>query len=384
MNREMRFLGPALVILTMGLVSFGLIMVFSAGAFISFDPDKGGITLWHFSRQLLFVGIGMLAMLFFANYDYARLAQWGRPMLFVVIILLLLVLYSPWGVGVRGGRRWLDLGPLPNLQPSEFLKLAVIIYLAERWSNRQEELRRFFSGVLPNMLLVGLAIGLVLVEPHKSATLILGALVGAIWFIAGGRMLHLFVTGAVFLAAMGFVIANSKYGMERITGFLNQEETASGAGWHATQAQVALARGGLSGQGLGEGLHKVRYIPDPHTDYIFAVVGEELGFLATGGLALVFLAFTWLGVRTAAKAPDRLGYLLAAGATVLLALQALLHMSVVANLLPGTGVPLPFISYGGNSIIVTLCAVGLIVNVSRSAVPVPVSPRRGARAHRAA
>jgi len=379
MNRTPRFLSPALVILTMALVSFGLIMVYSAAAFMNFNPETGGNMLQHFARQLQFVGVGMLAMIFLATYDYPKLARWSRPVLLVVIVLLALVHFTPLGVKVNGAQRWLKLGPLPTLQPSEFAKLAIILYLADCWTRKRDELGRFFTGVVPNMLLVGAAIALVLVEPHKSATLILGTLAGGIWFLAGGRLLHLFMVGAVFVALLALVIMNSRYGMQRFEGYLNHEQMTSTASYQPMQAELALNRGGLFGMGLGEGLHKMRYIPEPHTDYIFAVIGEELGFLATAGTALAFALLVLLGVRTAMHAPDRFGFLLASGTTMLIGMQAFFSMGTVTRLLPSTGVPLPFISYGGTSIITALAAMGVLINVAHSAQPVPVAPRKSQR-----
>ena len=379
MTSTQRLLSPALVILTMALVSFGLIMVYSAAAFMNFDPATGGNMLQHFSRQLLFVGCGMLAMIFFATYDYPKLATWARGALLVVIVLLVLVKYTSLGVEVNGARRWLQVGPLPRLQPSEFAKLAIVVYLADCWTRKQGELDKFLTGVVPNMLLVGVAIYLVLVEPHKSATLILAALAGGIWFISGGRRLHLFMAGAVFTAAMTLVVLNSNYGMDRLRGYVNHEELVSAASYQPKMAELALNRGGMFGMGLGEGLHKMRYIPEPHTDYIYAVIGEELGFLATAGTALVFALLVVLGLRTAVYAPDRFGFLLAAGTTLLVGMQAFFSMGTVTRLLPSTGVPLPLISYGGTSIIVALSAMGILINVARSAQPVPATSRKSQR-----
>jgi cell division protein FtsW len=235
----------------------------------------------------------------------------------------------------------------------------------------------FFSGVFPSMGVIGAMLLLVLIEPDKGTTLLIGTLAGCMWYLAGGRKLHLFCISVLFLAIMTVVIVNSPYAMKKIRGFVYSERLLSGAAYQGHQARLALASGGLTGQGLGEGLHKIRYIPDAHTDFIFAVVGEELGFIRTALLTCGFLILTLLGMRTAAHAADRFGYLLAAGATLLLGMQALINMGVVLNLLPNKGMTLPLISYGGSSIIVSLAAVGLIINVSRSAVPVRPRQRRG-------
>jgi cell division protein FtsW len=374
-SEQRSLMAPMLVILTMFLVSFGLIMVFSAGAF-----QASSNMLHYFSRQLVYVGMGMLVMIFLANYDYSKLSRWARPMLFFTAILLMLVLFSPLGVTVNGGRRWLNLPFLPLLQPSEIAKLAIVLYLADCWTRREEQMRSFFKGIVPNMAVVAVVLMLILKEPDKSTTMLLGALVGGMWFIAGGRKLHLFFVSTIFMTIMTLVICNSQYAMKRVLSWIEGNAAIQGSGYQVYQAKVALAPGGITGLGLGEGLHKMNYIPFPHTDFILAVIGEELGFLATTGLAVAFVLLTYLGIRTAAHAADRFGYLLASGATLLLAGQALLNMGVVIGMLPNTGITLPFISYGGSSMIISLAAVGLIINVSHSAVYMRPSRKKAARA----
>ena len=269
---------------------------------------------------------------------------------------------------VGGSARWLRIGPLPAVHPAEFAKLALVIYLAHWFAKRGSAVHGFRSGTLPFLVIIGPVVMLVLREPDLGTASVLGFTALMMFFLAGANLVHL-----VALAAVGGPIAvrmfMQGYQMDRITAWLNPWSDASGLGFHSIQGYFALALGGLFGAGLGESrLAGGLFLPNASSDFIFAIIGEEFGLLGAGLVIVLFLAFAYLGIRTSLGAPDTFGALLAAGITGWICIQAFINMAVVVGLIPITGIPLPFVSAGGSSLIISFAAVGILLSISRETV----------------
>jgi cell division protein FtsW len=297
---------------------------------------------------------------------WQRIAPWFFA---VTILLLILVLIPGIGTSTYGARRWFTFGSFLSVQPSELAKLAVVIYLATWISRVGGDIHKFTFGTIPFMLILSLAAGLVLIEPDLGTALCIAMTAGAVFFISGANVLHaLLGAGAGVAFLMNFVV-NSGFRADRIEAFLDPWADPTGIGWHTTQTLLALGSGGIAGLGLGAGRQKHFYLPNAHTDSVFAVVGEEIGFVGTTLVLVLFLLVMWRGLAIAAGARDPMGRALAAGATLMITFQAMLNMAVTSHVTPNTGVPLPFLSYGGSAMIVSLAAVGIILNVSRTSEP---------------
>ncbi len=349
-----------LLVITVLLVAGGLFMVGSASNHFALESGKSPSTLWW--KQATHLLLGFAALTAAMHVPYAKLAD-------ARLIAVLLVLCAVGLVAVRampeagGSHRWLVFGPL-RLQPSEFTKLAVVLLLARTLARKEERIDEVATVVLPCLGLVGAMACLVAVENLGSAV-VLVAVAGALLFAAGlGRVA---LAGIAAGGALAFVAAvwAKPYRWERITAFLDPWADPRESGFQLIQSLIAFGNGGLVGVGPGHGQQKALFLPAAHTDFIFSIVGEELGLV--GGLALIgaFLLLFWRGLRAALHAPDRFGSYLALGLTLLLVVQALINMSICVGLLPTTGLPLPFISYGGSSLVTSMLAMGLLLSVSQ-------------------
>lgn len=320
---------------------------------------------FHFlQRQALWALLGLGSM-----FTFARIPPWfwqkhSRTILLGVMILLVLVIIPGIGIYRLGARRWLGAGPL-QFQPSEFAKFAFVMFLADYLSHRSRQISSFWKGLVPALAVLGLFFGLIMLEPDLGTSLTLGGTVFLMLFAAGAELTHL--GGLTALGAVGvFILAKiDEERWSRITTYLNPWADPSDSGYQIIQALLAFGSGGLFGVGLGRSRQKFFYLPERHTDMIFAVLGEELGFIGAVLVLLLFLAFAWRGYRIAVQAPDRFSSLLAAGVTSLISLQAAMNIAVVTASIPATGIPLPFLSYGGSSLLITLSGVGILLGVSR-------------------
>ncbi|HWI52068.1 MAG TPA: stage V sporulation protein E [Symbiobacteriaceae bacterium] len=344
------------------LLSIGLVMVYSSSTVMA-EVDFHN-PFHFFQRQAMWAVVGLLSMWFFASIPPWTWQKYARPIVLVVIVLLVLVVIPGIGIYRLGARRWLGAGPL-QFQPSEFAKFAFIMFLADYLSRNPREIRSFWRGLLPALLLLGLFFGLIMLEPDLGTSLTLGGTAFLMLFAGGAELMHL--GGLGFMGALGvlglaFIDAER---WSRITTFLNPWSDPSDSGYQIIQALLAFGSGGLFGVGLGRSRTKHFYLPERHTDMIFAVLGEELGFLGAAMVLLLFFAFAWRGYRIAVQAPDRFTSLLAAGVTSLITLQAAMNIAVVTASIPSTGIPLPFLSYGGTSLLITLSGVGILLGVSR-------------------
>ncbi len=317
-------------------------------------------------RQLFFAGAGVAAMLFMMRFDYWTWRTWGKVLLIVCFILLVLVLIP--GVGlVRGGARsWLGIGAF-SIQPSEFMKIAMIIFLAKYLSENQKKIISFKKGLLPSLSLVLVAFGMIMLQPDLGTGAVMVATCVIMIFVAGARISHFIGLG--LLGVVGFVglIVSAPYRIQRITSFLDPWSDPLGSGFQIIQSLYAIGPGGLLGLGLGESRQKYFYLPEPQTDFIFAILSEELGFIGGGVVLLLFGIVLWRGVRIALAAPDLFGSLLSLGIVAMIAIQVMINIGVVTGLMPVTGITLPLLSYGGSSLTLMLVAIGILLNISRHA-----------------
>jgi cell division protein FtsW len=346
----------------LALVSFGLVMVYSSSSATALLND--GDPLGTVTRQAAYAAVGLGAYAVFARMSPEGMRRLGPPALAVAGFLLLVVLIPSIGVEVNGSRRWISLGALGQLQPSELAKLALALWLAQAIARDPRRLRT--PGGLAPLLLVTAAVGgLVLLEPDMGTAVVLCAMAVATLVVAGARLRHLGgIVAAGLLVAMIAILAEP-YRRERLLAFLDPWSDPDGAGFQSVQAQVALGSGGVSGVGLGDGVQKAFYLPEAHTDMILATVGEELGLIGVLAVLVAFALFGVAGYRIALRSPDLHQQALAAGLTTLVLAQAAINIGAVVGVMPVTGVPLPFVSFGGSSLIVLLACTGLLVNIGR-------------------
>jgi cell division protein FtsW len=353
-----------LFLAAVALTVIGIVMVFSSSSYAAMlshhDP------FYYLKRQGMWAVLALAAMFFAARVDYFRLERWANSFFLLSLFLLVLVLVG--GLATKGAVRWLSLGPL-TFQPSELVKLALVLYLARGLARKQDRLESFKEGILPPLVVLGVAAGLVLAQPDLGTAIILAGTTYLMLFAAGARPSHLSLLAVAGIAATLAAIVGEEYRLERLLAFRNPEADPQGAGFQTLQSLLALGSGRLFGVGLGFSRQKFLYVPEQHTDFIFAILGEELGFV--GCLAVLILLFVviWRGTRVALLAPNAFGRLLASGITSMLAFQALINLGVVTGTLPVTGITLPFVSYGGSSLLVTLAAVGVLLNLSRHTAP---------------
>jgi cell division protein FtsW len=286
------------------------------------------------------------------------------PMLACMLLLLALVLVPSLGVSAKGARRWLRIGPL-SVQPAEMVKLVAVIFMAAYLVRKGDKITLFRDGLLPALIVIGLLSGLVLLEPDLGTVLVLGLVTVGMCFLAGARLSHLLALGLCAIPIVLGLVLGSSYRRQRLMTFLAPWKDASDAGFQITQSFLAFGSGGPFGVGLGEGKQKLYFLPEAHTDFVLALVGEELGFIGTAVVTLLFAFFVWRGFQIAARARVPFGRYLGMGITLLIGGQALVNAAVVTGLLPTKGLTLPFVSYGGSSLVVSLTGVGILLSISR-------------------
>jgi cell division protein FtsW len=346
------------------LVALGIIMVFSASMVKSIRFY--GHPYYYLFRQSLWAGLGLTGMFFLMNYDCWRY----RNLIFIAyilsLLLLILVLIPGAGQMRDGARRWLGIGSL-GFQPAELAKFTTILFLADNLARTKEKIREFITGLAPYLAVLGITFGLILLEPDLGTAVTIAGTAVVVLYISGAKLFHLAFLGAASTPLLYYVIMSEDYRRQRFLAFLDPWKDPTGTGWQIIQALYALGTGGPFGTGVGYSRQKWSYLPQPDTDFIFAVIGEELGFFGTGLVLLLFFTFAWRGYRTAMAAPDRYSCLLAAGFTTLISLQAVVNIGVATGSLPITGITLPFVSYGGSSLLVSLLSAGVLLNISRYA-----------------
>lgn len=349
-----------LLIVVVFIVVFGIMAVFSASA-----PKAIGLGENPFSftfKQLIWMLMGIGGLIFFSKFDYKKIKPFAGIVSVIVLIMLMLVQFTPLGVTVNEAKRWLVIGPL-QFQPSEFAKPALVLYFATLFSKNCKIIdptKYTFYGIFAFMLL------LIYKQPNLSMIILLLATSVSMYFVAGGST-KLITGGFVSVGCMMPLVIRD-YQMQRIKVWFDPFVDALGSGYNIIQSMVAFASGGLLGVGFGNSKQKLSWLPEGHTDFIFAIIGEEFGFLGCLFLVCLFGVFLHRGFRIAKKCPDMFGKLLAVGITFSIAFQAFVNMSVASSFIPATGIPLPFISYGGSSLFVSLCMIGILINISKKRV----------------
>jgi len=351
-----------LLMTTITLLLIGVMMVYSASAaWASFKFDD---PFFFAKRQLFFAATGVAAMMFFMNIDYWTWRKWSKVLLIICFILLIVVLIP--GVGlVRGGARsWLGVGAF-SIQPSEFMKLAMIAFLAKFLSENQKLITSFKKGLLPSLSLVMLAFGIIMLQPDLGTGAVMVGTCVMMIYVAGARISHFGWLAVLGLVGFAGLIISAPYRIKRITSFLDPWSDPLGSGFQIIQSLYAIGPGGLMGLGLGESRQKYFYLPEPQTDFIFAILTEELGFIGGFIVISLFGILLWRGIRVALGAQDLFGSFLAVGIISMVAIQVMINIGVVTGLMPVTGITLPFLSYGGSSLTLMLVAMGVLLNISR-------------------
>ncbi len=352
----------------------GVVMVLSASSVASLTDY--GSPWYFFFRQLLWTALGLMAFVFGIRFDYRNWRRLVRPLLALSTALLVIVLVPGVGIYVSGSRRWLGAG-IFRFQPSEIAKLALLLFAADIVSRRAAELHDWRRTVRPVVRVLGGFAFLVMREPDLGSALVLTLVVVAVLVAGGARPQHLAVVGTAGVAAVTLLAMLEPYRRVRMLTFLHPFADSTNAGYQISQSLIALGSGGLTGVGLGAGRAKWNFLPNAHTDFIFAIIGEELGLIGCFLVIGLFITFGVLGTRAALRAPDRFGALVAAGVTMWVVGQAVINIGAVVGLLPVTGIPLPFVSFGGSALITTMLASGMLVNIARQG---RASPTTGPRA----
>jgi cell division protein FtsW len=353
-----------LLLATIVLVGVGIVMIYSASAIRA--QERFGDSAYFLKKQVIWAVLGLLAMSLGLVMDVKRLQRLTPIILLLSVLALALVLLPGVGVKINGARRWIRLPGL-SFQPAEFAKLALVFFLASYFARRQDRLESFLDGFLPPLLVTGTLAGLIIVQPNFGTAMVLLVTACLLFFLGRARWSHMLATVAVALPGLLFLMMKSSHGRARLMAMVDPSQVSERATYQLNQAYYALGPGGWLGRGLGNSMQKLFFLPEAHNDFIFAIVGEELGFLGTMAIVLLFAVFLWRGTRAAVRAGSPYAAYLAVGLTSLIVGQAVLNMAVVSGLLPTTGVPLPFLSSGGSSLVFTLFGVGVLLNVSRGA-----------------
>ncbi len=352
-----------LMLFTLMLVIFGLIMVFSASYYYSISQDGNAYS--YLLRHGLWVILGFAAMAFCASVDYRNYKKLALPGI-CVSVLLLLLLFTPLGLTVNGATRWLNLG-VGTLMPGEIAKMAAILFVAWFLSEDQSRITSLKRGILPLLGVMAVIGFLIFKQPNLSTAITVCGIIVAMMLVAGMKWRYVLAAGGVGAAGILsiLVFAKGHYWYNRLTSFTDPFADPLGKGYQAVQSLLALGSGGLFGVGLGKSVQKNLYLPEPQNDFILAIIGEELGFVGVIALMLLYCLFIWRGVHIAINAPDQFAMLLASGVVLMVAIQVILNIAVVTSSMPATGINLPFISYGGNALLIFMMCTGVLINISR-------------------
>lgn len=342
------------------LVLTGVVMVYSASSIMA--DKRFHDSFFFLKRHIVYAVIGISAMIVVSKADYGWIKNIAYPFLLFTVGLLVLLLIPGVGTEVGGATRWLRAGPL-SIQPSELTKLAVIFAFAASFT-KKKDMRCFKKGFAPYITILAVCIALMLLQPDFGTAMTLAGIIFIMLFTAGVRLSYLTASAGVMIAVASMLIAGADYRRKRILSFLDPWSDPQDTGFQIIQSFLAFGSGGMMGRGLGEGRQKLFYLPEPHTDFVLPVIGEEMGFLGLSVVIFFFAAIVVLGIRAALKSSDDFGCHLAVGITSMIALQAIINMGVVMGLLPTKGLPLPFISYGGTSLIVNMIGVGILISIT--------------------
>ena len=355
-----------LLITVLLLLSMGLIMVLSASSPTAISEGRSSYA--YFIRQALFATIGIVAMIIISKIDYRIYKKFYLLAYLASIVLLVAVMVI--GKEANGAKRWIYITKSLSFQPSEFVKLFMIIFFATILTKNKDNLKNFFKGWVKHLIMLVPIIGLLIIEPHLSASIVIIGICIIMMFLAGCKLWQIILPGTVIgipTLLIGILkIPKFAHALKRITTFIDPWKDKLGDGWQVIQSLYAIGSGGVFGLGLGQSKQKYLYLPEPQNDFIFSVMAEELGFVGCVFVIILFAILIWRGILTAMKAPDMFGSLLAVGITSLIGIQAVINIAVVTSSMPATGMPLPFFSYGGTALFILLCEVGILLNVSRA------------------
>jgi len=362
-RRERHDPAYALLLAAMALTAIGIVMVYSASSVRSYfnnaDPAAQGL------EQLVWAGIGLVGMVVAMRIDFRHLRYLAIPIFVITLAMLVAVLVPGVGAEINGSRRWIVIPGIGTLQPAEFAKLAIVLYLAHWLDRRGKAAGTFWNGLFPFALLVAPGFFLIAAEPDLGTAGVYAVVAVSIFFMAGANLLYLTAITSGVMAAAWFMVSSTSYQLERIETFVDPFRDPLGSGYNTIQALLALGLGGITGLGLGESRQKFLYLPAPSTDFIFAIIGEEWGLVGTLAVVALFIVIAYQGYRIAINAPDTFSGLVACGITTWLVAQAFINMMVVTALMPVTGIPLPFISAGGSALTINLAAIGILLSISR-------------------
>jgi len=375
MSDSHRHVDRTILTVVLLLVALGTVMVYSASSAVAMARFGDGA--YYLKKHLVRVVFGVMLMVLLARARYSRVVRLGRPLLGVSLVALVLVLLPPLGgVAAKGAHRWLALGPL-SFQPSEMARFALLLWLVDTLVARRSMLDRFNDGLAPIVGPVAVVVALILIEPDFSTAMAVAIVCGAMIFLAGARLVH--VGGLVMgvLPLIYFALISSEYRRARVMAFLEGGGDLQGANYQVWQSLIGLGSGGVLGKGLGNGAQKLHFLPEPFNDFIFSIVGEELGFIGALLLLVLLLVLVVQGLRIARAVHSPTGALLAAGVSLSIGLYGLVNVGVVTSVLPATGLALPFISYGGSSLVFSLAGAGMLLSVSRDVELEPITIGKG-------
>ncbi|HEY3855261.1 MAG TPA: putative lipid II flippase FtsW [Verrucomicrobiae bacterium] len=354
------------------LTGLGMVMLYSSS--MNMEVGKASLGQNHpvgasyLISQLIWCGLGLIACVVIASTDYRRFKKISPWLLGATAILLILVFIPGIGVMRNGGRRWVNLRIIPIFQPSEFAKLALVLFLASYGERFQRQMAGFKKGLLIPACVVIPVIALIFFEPDRGCSMLLMTVCGVLLFLAGARLTLLIGPAVLLVGGLALSFMHDPMRLRRIMAWIHPEESKQGVGYQAYEAMIALGSGGLFGRGLGNGRQKLDFIPEHHTDFIFSIIGEELGLVVTLAVLVLFIALVACGIRIARRSNDTFGLLLGTGITFMIGMQAFINMGVVTSLLPNKGMPLPFISYGGSNLLLMLVSIGFLLSIARYAV----------------
>ncbi|MBY6809541.1 stage V sporulation protein E [Clostridium botulinum] len=342
------------------LLAVGVVMVYSASSY--YAMFKNNDSMYFLKRQLVWAVLGMIVLCTTMSIDYHKIKKYTLWLMIGCIPLLLVVFLFP---GVNGAQRWIQIGPM-SFQPSELAKYVVVLFLAKGIEMKGDGIKNFSTGIVPYLFVSGIYAALVLAEKNLSIASVIMIVTFIVLFSAGGRIKHLFgIVAPLMVSAAVLFTVGEPYRRARMLNFVDPWKDPTGNGYQLIQSFYALGAGGITGLGLGQSRQKTLYMPEPHNDFIFAIIGEELGLIGCLCIITLFVVFIWRGIKVAMSAKDTYGTLLAIGITSVVAVQSLINIAVVTGSMPVTGVPLPFISYGGTSLVINMAAMGVLLNISR-------------------
>ena len=342
------------------LVGIGIVMVYSASSALALKNFSSDY--YFLKRQAFFSLMGMLALVACGHIPLSVYRSLAYPLLATALILLLLVPFSNLGVTAGGAKRWLSIMSV-SFQPAEIARLAMVIYLAYSMSKKQENIKDFSIGFLPHIIVLSLFTGLIMLQPDFGSVVILGTITWILLFVGGVRLRYLFSFVLLILPIVYYVLLNADYRLRRITSFLDPWQYPTEDGYQIIHSLMAFGTGGVWGTGIGKGYQKLFYLPEPHTDFIFSVIGEELGLIGVLVIVGLYIIISWRGIAIARHARDTFGAYIAIGLTAAISMQVCINMGVTLGLLPTKGLTLPFLSYGGTSLLLNMASIGILMNI---------------------